>query len=270
MQLPPSRSSPGEDKQAVGLYVYCIIPCAQERAFDGATPLGGCTGAVYTLPHGAFAAVVSDSPVSQHASTRANLLAHTRVQERVMQECTLLPVRFDTVANGASPAAEVQRLLERRGPEFQEMLEGLEGKAEMGLKALWRDEQSLYQAVLAENEDVRRLRDALQGQPPAATHFERIRLGGMIKEALERKRAAEAAALLAPLRPLAWQTVESPVAGDRLVVNAAFLVGNAHGQEFDGAVRRLDEERGERLAFKYVGPAPPYNFVNITVHWEEL
>lgn len=254
----------------MGLYLYCIIPWAQERTFEGATPLGEANGVVYTLPHGACAAVVSDSPVSQHESTRANLLGHTRVQERVMQEFTLLPVRFDTVANGASPATEVQRLLEKRGPEFRQLLEGLEGKVEMGLKAFWRDEQSIFQAVLADNKEARELRDALQGKSAAATHFERIRLGRMIKEALERKRAAEAAALLAPLRPLVWQTSESPVAGDRLVVNAAFLVEKAHGQEFDGAVRRLDEERGERLALKYVGPAPPYNFVNITVHWEEL
>jgi hypothetical protein len=36
----------------------------------------------------------------------------------------------------------------------------------------------------------------------------------------------------------------------------------------DEAVKRLDEEFSDRLMFKYVGPAPPYNFVNIVVNWE--
>jgi hypothetical protein len=29
----------------------------------------------------------------------------------------------------------------------------------------------------------------------------------------------------------------------------------------------MDAEMGERFQFKYVGPVPPYNFVNISVNW---
>ena len=52
-----------------------------------------------------------------------------------------------------------------------------------------------------------------------------------------------------------------------MVLNAAFLVDRAHGPEVDGAVRKLDEECNDRLMFKYVGPVPPYNFVNIVVNF---
>ena len=57
---------------------------------------------------------------------------------------------------------------------------------------------------------------------------------------------------------------------DRMVLNAAFLVEKSREAEFDHAVSRLDEELGPRALFKYVGPVPPYNFVNITVNWNEL
>jgi len=53
-----------------------------------------------------------------------------------------------------------------------------------------------------------------------------------------------------------------------MVLNAAFLVERVHEPEFDQAVQKLDAEMGKRLIFKYVGSAPPYNFVNILIHWD--
>jgi len=34
-------------------------------------------------------------------------------------------------------------------------------------------------------------------------------------------------------------------------------------------VQQLDAELGQRLMFKYVGSAPPYNFVKLVMHWQE-
>ncbi|MEK7777309.1 MAG: GvpL/GvpF family gas vesicle protein [Chloroflexota bacterium] len=41
-------------------------------------------------------------------------------------------------------------------------------------------------------------------------------------------------------------------------------------EAFDQAVAKLDQWLGHRMVFKYVGPVPPYNFVNLTVNWSEL
>ena len=59
------------------------------------------------------------------------------------------------------------------------------------------------------------------------------------------------------------------VASERMVLNAAFLLEKEHQADFDAALRALDGEMGKRLIFKYVGPVPPYNFVNIVVSWDE-
>lgn len=253
-----------------GKYLYCIIRCGEERAVGGVAPIGGDSRSVYTVPHQGLAVVVSDAEAGQYDTTRANMLAHQRVQERVMQEVAVLPVRFGTVANGVSPIDDVRRLLERRRQEFERLLSEMDGKVELGLKALWKDGKAVFEEIAAQDNRIRRLRDSLMGKPPQATQFERIRLGEMVKEALERRRRAEATALLAPLRPIAHRTVENPVIVDRMIVNAAFLVEKQREEEFDRAVERLDREHGQRVTFKYVGPVPPYNFVNIVVNWLDL
>jgi hypothetical protein len=257
-----------------GKYLYCIIRSGEERAFANAAPIGGESGSVYSVPHQGLAVVVSDvESEEQYDVTRSHMLAHQRVQERVMEELTVLPVRFGTVAKGMkgiSPVDDIQRLLVKRSEEFEQLLGEMEGKVELGLKALWRDEAAIYQEILAENAAIRRLRDTLVGKPPEVARFQGIPLGEMVKKALEQKKEREAAGLLASLRPLASRTQESAILLDRMVVNAAFLVEKQRDEEFGQAVGRLDREHGQRVAFRYVGPVPPYNFVNLVVNWEDL
>ncbi len=250
-------------------YLYCVIPCSENRTFD-TDAVGNGGGVVHTVCHQGLAAVVSDSPVAQYESTRHHMMAHERVLETVMTEFVLLPVRFGTVTDSASPARNVKKLLESRLGEFEKLLREMEDKVELGLKAFWCDEKTVYQEIVAENADIRRLRDSLSGKPPEATHFDRVRLGEMVKEALNHKRAKEAARILPPLHQLAHSIRENAVLGDRMVVNAAFLVDTSKGPEFDRVVSKLDEQSGGRVAIKYIGSAPPYNFVNIVVNWEEL
>ena len=250
-------------------YLYCIIRCAEERTFPEVAPMGGGDEPVYTVNHRGLAAVVSDSPAPSYETTRANMLVHQHVLERVMQEYTLLPVRFGTVTDGPSPLTDLRQLLERRWQEFHQLLAEMDGKVELGIKALWRDEKAAFEEILAENPRLLRLRNTLEGKPPQATHFDRLRLGQMVKDALERKKAAEAASLLAPLRKVAHRVVENPILADKIVVNAAFLIDRQHEAAFDHSISQLEETQGPRFAFKYIGPVPPYNFVNIVVNWRE-
>jgi len=253
----------------MGKYLYCIIPCCENRTFD-VNVIGNGGGVVHTVPHNGLATVVSDSPVTQYESTRQNMVAHEKVLETVMKEFTLLPVRFGTITDYASPIQDIQKLLGSRFEEFQKLLEDMGDKVELGLKAFWRDEKAIFEEIVAENTDIRRLRNSLSGKSPEATHFDRIGLGEMVKEALNRKRAKEAAKILQPLRRIAHSVIENEALGDRMVVNAAFLVNKSKEPEFDQVVGKLDQQFVERVAIKYIGSAPPYNFVNIIVDWKEL
>lgn len=247
----------------MGEYMYCIIRCPQPRQF---TTLGiGERGDVaHTTHFMSLAAVVSDSPMGEYERTRRNMMAHTLVLEEVMQEFAILPVRFGTV--GPSAEAIQEQVLQRRYGEFDALLGEMKGRAELGLKAFWY-EGSIFQEILGENPPIRRLRDSLIGHTPEETHYDRIRLGEMIENAMWKKRDEDAEKILTPLRPLVYKTQANKVITDRMVLNAAFLVDENREAEFDQAVQQLDAEMGHRLMVKYVGPVPPYNFVNIVIHW---
>ncbi len=53
-----------------------------------------------------------------------------------------------------------------------------------------------------------------------------------------------------------------------MIMNAAFLVDRAGEDVFDAAVKALSRRYEDVLAFRYTGPWPPYNFVNIKLKLE--
>ncbi len=254
-----------ESETPEGKYMYCIIRCSEPRQLT-TLGIGEQGDIVHTVHFEDLAAVVSNSPVVEYDSSRRNMMAHTLVLEEAMQDFTILPVRFGTVA--PSVEAVQERLLKRRFGEFHGLLQEMEGRVELGLKAFWY-EDVIFNEIVEESPPIRRLRDSLMGRPSEETYYERIRLGEMIEAAMWKKRDEDAEKLLTPLRPLVYKTRANKVIMDRMVLNAAFLVEEARQAEFDAMVERLDQEMGKRLIFKYVGPVPPYNFVNIVVHWDE-
>ena len=102
-----------EPMAGLGKYLYCIIRASEERTFDDVVPIGDAPGPVHTVSHNGLAAVVSDSPLTEYEVTRANMVAHQSVQESVMRDFTLLPVRFGTVTNTTTPVENIKKLLYR-------------------------------------------------------------------------------------------------------------------------------------------------------------
>jgi len=252
-----------DTEQAEGQYLYAIIACTEPREFT-TRGIGERGDVVHTVSYRRLAAVVSNSPIVEYENSRRNMMAHTRVLEEVMERFDLLPVRFGTVAPG--PGSVMTRLLAPRYQEFTEQLEQMRDRIELGLKAFWY-EGTAFAELVRDSETIRRMRDALDGRSPVETYYERIRLGEEVESALAQKRTRDEEAILARIRPLVHKTRTNKIVSDRMVVNAAFLVDRRNGPQVDDAVRRLDEEFSDRLMFKYVGPVPPYNFVNIVVNW---
>ncbi len=248
---------------AEGKYLYGIIDAPAPATF-AAPGIGGRGDVVHTFAVGRLAAVVSDSPRIEYDNSRRHMMAHTRVLEEVMASHTLLPVCFGTVAVGTEVIAE--KILSGRREELTAHLEQMRGRMELGLKASWREEV-VFEEVLAEDPGIRKLRDSLIGKSPDKTHFERIRLGEQIGQALERKRREDEERILGRVRPFVHKTKLNKPIGDRMVMNGAFLVEAVHEAELDRSIRAMDAEWGGRLTFKYVGPVPPYNFVAIVIHW---
>ncbi len=264
MTVAERTGAPGGEV-ATGKYVYCVICCPQPRQF-ATRGVGERGDVVHTVHFEDLAAVVSDSPIVEYESDRRNLMAHTLVLEEVLKQWDLLPVRFGTVA----PDAEMieDRLLKRRFGELHELLRGMTGRVELGLKAFWY-EQAIFEEIVAEDPAIRRMRDALAGHGPEESYYQRLQLGEAVEQAMWKKRAEDAERIRAPLRELAVEMRDKKVITDRMVLSTAFLVDRARQPAFDAAVQKLDAEMGQRLIFRYVGPVPPYNFVSIVVSWKD-
>jgi hypothetical protein len=253
-----------EPETARGKYIYCITRCPEPHQFAN-RGIGERGDVVHAVRYRSLGAVVSDSPTIEYENSRRNMMAHTVVQEEVMRDFTILPVRFGTVA--PSSEAIQEQVLKRRYDELTALLAEMEHRVELGLKAIWYEE-IIFREIVDENQAIRRLRDGLIGRTSEETYYERIQLGQMIEAAMNRKRDEEAELILDQLRPLVHKTRANKVLTDRMVLNAAFLVDSRYEPEFDKTVQRLDDQMGTRLMFKYVGPVPPYNFVNIIIHWD--
>jgi hypothetical protein len=256
--MPDSRNSDGK-------YMYCIIRCSEPRQFTN-LGIGERGDIVDTVNYENLAVVVSNSPIIEYDTSRRNMMAHTRVLEEVMQEFTVLPIRFSTVAPSVEDVRE--QLLKRRFGEINGLLAEMEGRIEMGLKAFWY-EGIIFEEIVREDPTIRKLRDKLIGRPSEETYYERIRLGEMIETSMWKKRDGDAEKILEQLRPLAYETRANKVISDRMVLNGAFLIDRNQEATFDAAIQQLDDKMGSRLMFKYVGPVPPYNFVDIVIHWDE-
>lgn len=243
-------------------YLYCIIRSEVPQVFDCPQVLGDEGSEVYTVHYRDLAVVVSNSESIWFESSRRNMLVHTEVTEIVMKEHTLLPVRFGSIMPDEDTIKK--DLLEARYNEIDDLLVKMDNQIEMGVKSFWYEDK-LFKEILEENDPIRNLRDSLVGKSAEESYRERMRLGEMIELTIGQKRSAESEKILAALRPLASDISLQDIIVDRMVLNAAFLIDRNNESVFDQAMKDLDASHSERMLFKYVGPAPPYNFVNLTI-----
>jgi hypothetical protein len=248
-----------------GRYIYGIIATDQRRDF-GPIGIGGRGDVVYTLPCQGLAAIVSRSPIVKYAVTRDNSIAHAKVLERAMEEYTILPVRFCTIAE--QEEIIIEKVLRTRYQEFIDSLREMEGKMELGVRAFWTNLNAIFAEVVEENQDIKAIKEVLLGERNEQKKYAgKIKIGQLVQKALQEKRKREAEELLEALKPLSLDYKENTVYGDMNLVNAAFLVTREKESAFDLKMQELEKLYGERKKLKYVGPVVPYNFVEVVVNW---
>jgi hypothetical protein len=250
-----------EDKSGLGKYVYCIVRATMPLSF-GPIGIGGEPADVYTVNWRDLAAVISDSPPGVQDPTRENVLAHQRVNETVMMEHTVLPMSFGTVFKTREDIIEFLRSAHEA---FADVLNKMENKLEFGLKVLW-DRDAVLLELEQDDEDIRRLKSEIASQK-GSTYFARMQYGRLVDAALQARSERYVAEIFDGLRDVAVAARSNKPIGDRMIMNAAFLVSRPEEPAFDARVKALGA-RYDKLTFKYTGPWPPYNFVNIRLKLE--
>lgn len=246
-----------------GKYVYCVIHADKALNF-GPLGIGVEPAEVHTVNFKDIAAVVSDTPIAVHEPTRANVLAHERVNETVMRDHTVIPMSFGTVFKTRD---DIHELLRSAYDAFKDVLVKMEDKLEFGLKVLW-DRDLIVKELETENEDIRRLKSEITSQK-GSTYFARMQYGRLVDGALQARSELYVQEIFDALRPASVASRANRPIGDRMIMNAAFLVRRDKEGEFDRIVKQIGAKNSQ-LTFKYTGPWPPYNFVNIRLKLERV
>ncbi|MBU0479312.1 GvpL/GvpF family gas vesicle protein [bacterium] len=247
-----------------GKYIYCVIKVNEPKTF-GSLGVGGRGDELHTICFNDIAVVVSNSPIIKYPVSRENTLAHEKAIEEVMKKHVVLPVRFCTIAEDEK---KVKKILEREYDKFKDLLDKINNKKELGLKAIFK-EDVIYKDILEKHEDIRKLKEGLASKPPEATHYERMEIGKMVETALQKEKEICEKDILNTLSPLAVEHKTNNTYGERMIINAAFLVEKSKETEFDQKVQELDGKYGNKIKFKYVGTIPPFNFVNLVIETGE-
>lgn len=244
-----------------GKYVYCIIQTTEPLRF-GRIGIGNEPADVHTVNYKDIAAVVSDTPLEVYDPTRENVLAHERVNEAVMRSYTVLPMSFSTVFKTREDIIE---LLRTAYDAFHDVLTKMQDKLEFGLKVLWEPELVIRE-IEKDDDNLRLLRQQISHQK-GSTYFARMQYGRLVDSLLAERSETLVNEIFSALGAVSVASRANKPIGDKMILNAAFLVSRDRESDFDSKVKEIDAKY-ENLMFKYTGPWPPYNFVNIRLKLE--
>jgi hypothetical protein len=246
-----------------GRYVYGIIEAKEPLAF-GKMGIGTQGEMVYTVHHGDIAAVVSKTNVYIFDPTRENALAHEHVIESVMKSHTIIPMAFGTVFRTDE---DIRQVLKSIYTSLKDVLKQMEGKVEFGLKVSW-DRDHIIEELKRDDEEIHRLHAELTKKHLQSTYFARMQLGRMIDKSLSERSSEFVREIYDGLRFACVASRDNKPIGDKMIMNAAFLILRHREPDFEAAVNKVARKFGDRLNFKLTGPWPPYNFVNIRLKFE--
>jgi hypothetical protein len=260
----PSEVAPDYEAQPErGIYVYSIVECPVPRSF-GRIGIGS-GDEVYTVHYKDLAAVVSGTPLMVYDPTRENALAHQHVNEVTIGEgLTPVPMSFGTLFKTEKDIVE---FLEDTYDALRDVLVKMKDKLEFGLKVNWTREEVLAD-VERDNVDIRKLKEEIAKNQQSSTYFARMQLLRMLDQALADKSDSFVRDIYEHLREAAIASRSNKPIGDKMILNAAFLVERDKAAIFDQKVQEIASRYEGKLSFRYTGPWPPHNFVTIRLQLE--
>jgi hypothetical protein len=236
------------------VYVYGVSAAHPLR-----DPPAGVDGMpVEFVDHGSLRALVTrlDEPLT---ATPGTVRAHWRVLRDVIAQAMVLPLRFGTVVQDEELAG---RLLERNEAQLTRVLDDLDGVVQVAVKGQYRAQTALDELVRS-SPQVRALRDRLRRSQGGGSLAQQIQLGELVVSELVRARNADTRLALDVLEPHSVSYAEELATGDDAAFNLAFLVERDRDSAFGRAVARLRDRVQNRVEIRYLGPLPPFSFVDL-------
>jgi hypothetical protein len=249
------------------VYVYGVIPAAEAASWQPVAGLHGPSHDVRTVVEGDLAALVSDLPPDHTPGRPEDLEAHRRVLAHAIEHGTTIPMRFGIVVDGDDRVRG--RLLGRHAAELRDLMGALDGDVQMTVKAYYAEDALLRDVMAAHPDLARESASITAGGDEPEGHQARVQVGERVAKAVEGRRAEVETALLNALSPAAEDVVVEPPSSDRVALSAQLLVRRDRRPVLDAKVRELAAALENELAFRYVGPLPPFSFADVSLQEED-
>ena len=243
-----------------GRYIYGIIKNTEGKNVE---PFSIKTDEeIYTIDYKDISCVVSNSPIQDYTSMLKEtlgrlLIKHQAIIEKIMKDYTIIPMKFGTFVADNNEVIEV---LKRGYSKFRELFSMIDGKIELDVTATWIDLNSIMKEIAEEENQIRNFRAEIMKKSPDQTFQDRIKIGMMIKDELDKRREKGQAYIIDYLKEFTIDFQKHPVMDDKMILNCAFLLEKRKEPDFDLKLKTLDKEYQQKVNFRCVGPLPAYSF----------
>jgi len=244
-----------------GRYLYGLMLAEADVDF-GAIGLvnEGSPGRVHTLRVDSLGAVVSDFASGERLlPLRKHLEPHNRVILEVMKTTTVIPMTFGHVARSDEAIRKTLRLHRQA---IRSQLDRVDGAVEMGLKVKW-DVENIFEHLVSINPELKARRDQVFGRSGGGGQNEKMELGKLFEESLNRERDDQTDRLLELLKGSVREAKVNAPKGEKMLMDAAFLVDRDAQKAFEARVVEVAEGFPEEYLFDLSGPWAPFHFVDL-------
>lgn len=244
-----------------GIYVFCAIRENQPKRF-GKVRLNGQENEVYTVHHSNVAMVVTQVN-GEVLPERENLFAHQQIISEVMKHYCLIPMSFGNVFHSEQ---DVLLITKHLNDEFEKLFALLENKMEVGLKVIAK--KDWIEQEMKQETDLNEWKASKKDLSSPSSLYDQIRVGELAQNFVLRLQAEVEEQIYTPLLELAEAGKQNNTIPGKILLNAAYLLDREKESIFDEKVNELYEKWKDKVDFKYTGPWPAYNFVNIRLRIE--
>ncbi|MFP7492435.1 GvpL/GvpF family gas vesicle protein [Terribacillus saccharophilus] len=247
-----------------GTYIFCAIQKPVQPSF-GEVVLDGVSGRTYMITHDDMAFVAARVPQKIYHPNKDNLMAHQSILSSVMEKQEeVIPVSFGNVFKTDEDAKVILKKLE---PQFIELFPEIKNKVELGLKIIGK--QEWLEEEVHKDPAISKLQSIVSKKSKEAGYYDRMKLGELTQRFFTDKRQEIEKQIMLPLQKIATAAKSNDPISEKMLLNSAFLLAKEKEAQFDEAVNELHDEWGDKVEFKYSGPWPAYNFVNIRLKVEK-
>jgi len=224
-----------------------------------------CDRSLQFIHYQDIAAVVDDSEIIDYTHMFKDALArvlieHQKVIERIMGiGYSIIPMRLGTFA---MDEVEVKDILSKGYCLIKEIILKISDKIEIDVVATWSDFTATIKEA-GEEKEIREFKEQLRKHPKGITVDDQMRVGIMLKNALDQMREKYAFKIQDTLKTLCIDYRQHELMDDKMVINSAFLINKNKQKEFYVKVEDLNTEFAEKLNFRCVGPLPAYSFYTL-------